>query len=107
MTTLLSGLTGDAVLIFRDGLIHNLSTGILVVYFIKNDGSPRRMRCTRSANIIPQTDESEKRKSLDNADTLPVWDMEAKAKDGSEGDWRSFRIDRLTGVKKEPIVFVD
>jgi hypothetical protein len=84
-------LQGDAGIIFRDGLIKNLATGKLEVTFTKKDSSERRMICTRSTEIIPFNEESEKRKQSNNPDNLPVWDVEVKA-------WRSFRIDSIKGV---------
>jgi hypothetical protein len=84
-------LQGDAGIIFRDGLIKNLAAGKLEVTFTKKDGSERKMICTRSNEIIPFNEESEKWKQSNSPDNLPVWDVEAHG-------WRAFRIDRITGV---------
>ena len=85
------GLQGDAGIIFRDGLIKRLATGKLEVTFTKKDGSERRMICTRSNEIIPFNEESEKRKQSNSPDNLPVWDVEAQG-------WRAFRIDSIKSV---------
>lgn len=89
-------LKGDAGIIFRDGLIKNLSTGKLEVTFIKKDGSERIMICTRCTDLMPALtplgeEEKEKRIQSNSPNNLPVWDLNAN-------DWRAFRIDSVTSV---------
>ena len=102
MTDSLISLTGDAGIIFRDGLIKHLSSRVLRVDFIKKDGTPRTMDCTRSGDIIPFNSESDAQLKSQNVEIICVWDLGAKAKDGSAGDWRAIRIDSITNVSFLP-----
>ena len=79
-----------------------LTASDCLVEFTKADGSNRKMLCTLRKAAVPPADEnvpfsrSKYRDRKENADILVVWDLEAG--DGN-GDWRSFRLDRIKSFK--------
>ena len=58
---------------------------ILTVDFIKKDGTPRQMICTRIPDLLPET-KGNTRETPDNIVT--VYDLEAEG-------WRSINLDTL------------
>jgi hypothetical protein len=74
----------------------NLKLWCMTIFFEKKDGSLRTLKCTLSDKIIPQKleedSETPKKERKPNADVLSVWDLE---NDG----WRSFRLDKVQGMR--------
>lgn len=71
---------------------------IVLVEFIKADGTVRRMRCTTDKEFIPQKDETEEKTKTRrrSEDVMVVWDLE------KEG-WRSFRFDSVLSCRPAPL----
>ena len=67
-----------------------LVDGVIEIEFLKADGSVRKMNATLNEGVIPHVEENAERKA--NPDTQVVWDTEVNG-------WRSFRWDRLQGIK--------
>ena len=74
----------------RETLINNLQNHVLEVTFTKVDGTERIMNCTLQEHMIPETSENNQKK---NDEVLPVWDLDRI-------NWRSFRIDSITNIKR-------
>tara|TARA_Y100001951_G_scaffold40633_1_gene32188 strand:+ start:1463 stop:1720 length:258 start_codon:yes stop_codon:yes gene_type:complete len=74
----------------RETLINNLQNHVLEVTFTKVDGTERIMNCTLQEHMIPETSENNRKK---NDEVLPVWDLDRI-------NWRSFRIDSITNIKR-------
>jgi len=76
----------------KEELTNLLKQKVVTVKFRKKDDSIRKMVCTLSEEYLPEpeplTEGEVKRTKKDNANTLPVWDLEKLA-------WRSFRIDSV------------
>ena len=89
-------LTDEDLAVFKPWLRGCLNTGAVNVVFTKKDGATRSLLCTTNRVLIPPTeikessDQPKVRKQ--NTDSLPVYDLEAKA-------WRSFRWDSIKEVK--------
>lgn len=73
-----------------------LFENIVIVNFIKKDGTERKMRCTLQHNLLPQQTDLEEavQKKTPNPEVLAVWDLD------NEG-WRSFRYDSIIGFSIE------
>jgi hypothetical protein len=72
---------------------------VVVVDFIKTDGTPRTMHCTLNSETNPMlaedrriAAEKERKPRAENLGILSVWDIQ-------KNGWRSFRIDSVTGYK--------
>jgi len=66
---------------------------VLLIDFVKADGTERSMVCTRNFDIIPKDDHpksSNKDKPV-NEEVVVVYDLEVKG-------WRSFRVDSVINV---------
>lgn len=84
----------DEVPMFRSWLQEHLRAGVVTVHFTKTDGDARVMRCTLQEGVVPVkvvAEDAPPKTRKTSADTLAVWDVE-------RGDWRSFRLDRVTKV---------
>lgn len=68
-----------------------LVDGVIEIEFLKADGSKRIMKATLQESVVPHVEANTERKI--NPDTQVVWDTDAKG-------WRSFRWDRLQGIKE-------
>ena len=68
-----------------------LVDGVIEIEFLKADGSVRKMNATLNESVVPHVEENAERKA--NPDTQVVWDTEVNS-------WRSFRWDRLQGIKE-------
>jgi len=88
-TVVMTNLQSDFRTDFLKQMLHE---NVLVVDFIKKDGTPRKIYCTLQASVLPtQADlEEQIQKKTPNADVIAVWDVEAKG-------WRSFRYDSIVG----------
>lgn len=78
----------------RNTLLQVLSKGKCKITFNKIDNTVRTMVCTLKSDFLPGKYESYPEKisrSGENLEILPVWDVE-------KGDWRSFRISKITMV---------
>lgn len=79
----------------KDFLIEQLKTNIVEVDFVKADGTPRTMKCTLKADLVPKIDKKiidttkPERKAPENV--IPVYDLD-------NAGWRSFRIDSIKTV---------
>ena len=73
----------------RDILIKNLQKKTMRITFTKVNGEERIMDCTLQEHMIPQTEESNRKK---NEEVLPVFDI-------NKGEWRSFRLDSITNIE--------
>lgn len=75
-----------------------LRENILLVKFVKKDGTERRMRCTLRGDMIPEFDRKEIDYAIQNRtrvdESLAVWDLEKNA-------WRSFRYDSIIGFSED------
>lgn len=77
-------------------LREQLRNGVVIVRFIKKDGSERTLRGTLQPSLLPQqTDIEEAVSKTPNTNVLAVWDLD------NEG-WRSFRFDSIIGFVVEP-----
>ena len=68
-----------------------LVDGVIEIEFLKADGSKRTMKATLQESVVPHVEPNTERKI--NPDTQVVWDTDANG-------WRSFRWDRLQGIKE-------
>ena len=77
--------TEQEILSFQQLLQEKMGKGIVLVTFVKKDGSERVMRCTRNFKLIPKdqrpTDDAEKEKLYD---LVKCYDLEMEG-------WRSFK----------------
>ena len=64
---------------------------VIEIEFLKADGSKRIMKATLQESVVPHVEPNTERKI--NPDTQVVWDTDANS-------WRSFRWDRLQGIKE-------
>lgn len=78
----------------QEWLLAHLHQGSVQVLFVKANGEERVMTCTLSeVHGRPQQPEKvNESKKIPNPEVCAVWDCAAQA-------WRSFRWDRLKGVK--------
>jgi hypothetical protein len=79
-------------MVTKEELIKLLKERVVTVKFKKKDDSIRKMVCTLSEEYLPEpeplTEGEVKKTKKDNANTIPVWDLEKLA-------WRSFRVDTV------------
>jgi hypothetical protein len=68
-----------------------LVDGVIEIEFLKADGSKRTMKATLQESVVPHVETDTERKI--NPDTQVVWDTDVNG-------WRSFRWDRLQGIKE-------
>lgn len=75
---------------YREWLVGMLAEGDhgVEITFTKKDGTPRKMKCTRKANLIPE-DQQPKGADDKTVGAIPVFDLEANG-------WRSFLPENLT-----------
>lgn len=75
---------------YREWLIGMLAEGDhgVEITFTKKDGTSRKMKCTRSAKLIPE-DQQPKNADTSTSGAIPVFDLEANG-------WRSFLPENLT-----------
>jgi hypothetical protein len=83
-----------------------LSEGVVTVNFIKQDGTDRKMRCTRRMDLIP-LDKQPKPKPLPISDTMEVYKLVEstindpqlfKVFDLDKQAWRSFRYTTIKSM---------
>lgn len=67
----------------------SMREGVVVVTFLKADGTVREMQCTLADFLLPETAGSGR---ASNADVVVVFDLEVE-------QWRSFRKDRVINVE--------
>ena len=74
-----------------------LVNGIIEIEFLKADGSKRKMNATLLESVVPPAKKddplTQKKVRAVNEEVQVVWDTDAKG-------WRSFRWDRLQGIKE-------
>ena len=73
----------------RDTLIKNLQKKTMRITFTKVNGEERIMDCSLQENLVPETNESNRKQ---NEEVLPVFDI-------NKGEWRSFRLDSVTNIE--------
>lgn len=92
-------------------LLESLRRGEKTVTFQKVDGTKRRMRCTRSRVLVPESEfrkiaansgtrlgaedlptEGKSLRAADNPNIVSVWDLDNQA-------WRSFRVDSVLSLE--------
>lgn len=76
--------------IIPEKLVERLQKEVIQVTFNKVNGEERIMDCTLQESVIPKTDPKNKK---NNDEVLPVWDV-------NKNEWRSFRLDSVTNLKK-------
>ncbi len=74
-----------------------LTAGVVEVNFTKQDGSARKMVCTRRLDMIPVENQPKPKLPTDIVEAhdpqlFKVWDLEAKG-------WRSFRYTTIQSMK--------
>ena len=79
----------EDIIMNRETLIKNLQKKAMRITFTKVNGEERIMDCTLQEHMIPQTEESNRKK---NEEVLPVFDI-------NKGEWRSFRLDSVTNIE--------
>lgn len=89
---LYKGWSEDEKEVFRKWLISHLKYGPVTVYFIKKDGTERKMDCTLKEENIVQYEKKTDRVKTFNEETCPVFDLK-------KNEWRSFRYDAITKVE--------
>lgn len=77
----------------KDELIKNLRDGVVMVEFLKKDGSIRAMKCTLNENKIPTESAPKGTGKKTNDNVLAVYDIE-------NNGWRSFRFDSIISHEK-------
>lgn len=78
----------------RDGLIDMLRHNIVTVTFTKVSGEERVMRCTLSAQHIPNAPTQNGQLVIEHkssSNNVSVWDVEASG-------WRSFRVASVKNI---------
>lgn len=78
--------------LFRDWVKDHLRYGPVTVYFLKKDGTERKMRCTLKPEEVKEYEKKTDRVKTVNEETCPVFDLEKQ-------EWRSFRFDAVTKVE--------
>lgn len=73
------------------GLMHE---GIVIVEFLKSDGSVRKMTATLSEQKIPSEKAPKNVGKAKNDEILAVFDLE-------KSEWRSFRFDSVRSIQFE------
>jgi len=77
---------------FRDWLKSHLVYGPVTVYFMKKDGTERKMICTLKSELTQNYEKKTDRVKTVNEETCPVFDLDKM-------EWRSFRYDSLIKVE--------
>jgi len=78
----------------RDGLLEDLRESKCVVSFTKVDGDQRVMYCTLRDDDIPQ-DKKPKSYSFTHDSVIRTFDLKKQA-------WRSFRVENVISIHKNP-----
>ena len=78
--------------IFRDWVKSHLKYGPVTIYFIKKDGSERKMNCTLKSELAKDYEKKTDKVKAVNEETCPVFDLDKQ-------EWRSFRFDSVTKVE--------
>lgn len=71
-----------------------LRDSVVLVDFVKKDGSTRKMMCTLSESKIPKEFAPKGNTKTSSDESLAVFDVEANG-------WRSFRYDSITRIQAE------
>jgi len=71
-----------------------LRDSVVLVEFVKKDGSTRKMMCTLSESKIPKEFTPKGVTKTVSDESLAVFDIEANG-------WRSFRYDSITQIRAE------
>lgn len=71
-----------------------LRDSVVLVDFVKKDGSTRKMMCTLSESKIPKEFAPKGSTKTVSDESLAVFDIEANG-------WRSFRYDSITRIQAE------
>jgi hypothetical protein len=71
-----------------------LRDSVVLVDFVKKDGSTRKMMCTLSESKIPKEFAPKGNTKTVSDESLAVFDIEANG-------WRSFRYDSITRIQAE------
>ena len=77
---------------FRDWLKSHLRYGPVTVYFVKKDGTERKMLCTLKPEDVKDYEKKTERSKTVNEETCPVFDLDKQ-------EWRSFRFDSVTKIE--------
>jgi|688.fasta_scaffold153900_1 hypothetical protein len=81
----------------RKSLIELLRDNVVVVTFMKIDGTERKMRCTLQPEYVPNAATNGKKLLGEGGDgginnnNVSVWDIDASG-------WRSFRVESIKSV---------
>jgi hypothetical protein len=78
--------------VFRDWVKSHLVYGPVTVYFVKKDGTERKMICTLKSDLVEEYEKKTDRTKTLSEETCPVFDLEKQ-------EWRSFRFDAVTKVE--------
>jgi hypothetical protein len=84
--------SGEEQKTFRGWLAELLYTNIVTVEFTKINGESRTMQATLKEDILPKTESAKSSTSKTNTEVCRVWDVD-------KSSWRSFRYDKLIGIK--------
>lgn len=77
--------------IFKEWLKGTLTDGVVVVTFLKKDGTERKMSCTLNSNLVVLQERKTDREITPSLETCKVFDLEKQ-------EWRSFRYDSILSV---------
>lgn len=73
---------------FRDFLNRELRRGVVEVFFIKKDGTERKMKCTLQEGIVVPYEKKTDKVKEPSTDICPVFDVEKQ-------EWRSFKYESV------------
>ena len=76
----------------RQRLVDILKDKIVIINFIKKDGSPRAMNCTLIPELIDTTPSYSTPREYGPLDIITVWDLEAQG-------WRSVKPETIISVE--------
>lgn len=77
---------------FAQYLREYLTEATIAVTFIKKDGTPRRMLCTKQSEWIPADKQPKGTGSTPTGDAVAAYDMEKQ-------EWRSFNTSNITRIE--------
>lgn len=77
----------------KDQILELLHKGKVEITFTKADGSERVMPCTLNQGLVPLYENKTLRHRKPNPNVQSVWCLD-------KNEWRSFRWDRVIGVKE-------
>lgn len=78
----------------RQGILEELSKGVVDLQFKKVNGDLRNMVATRSVDLIPEEKQPKSEDKREQNETIVVlFDLEVE-------DWRSFRVENLVEYRK-------